>query len=173
MRSSRSGITLVEVTVAVAIAASLAALALPATADLLRRQRASTVGNRVLAELHLARMTAVRQRREVVVCPSRNQRDCDPGGDWSAGFVAQLHRRSMPAPEVVRSVQREDLRGLGLRGSRSRPRLVFLRDGRAAGTNLTLSLCADGTLLRRIIVNNTGRARVSTPAAPEACPEPF
>jgi type IV fimbrial biogenesis protein FimT len=171
MRANMTGITLIELAVTVAIAATVATVGLPAMSDLLQRQRASTVGNRVLAELHLARTTALRQKRDVVVCPSRNQRDCDPGGDWSSGFVAQLQRRSMPAPDVVRSMPREDLHGYALHGSRSRPRLVFLRDGRAAGTNMTLSLCADGALLRQIIVSNTGRARVLTPADAGPCPD--
>lgn len=172
MRRKAGGNTLVELGCVLAVVAVTAAVALPATADLVERNRASAVANLVLAELAAARVEAIRRHRQVVLCPSADTIACATGGEWSTGFVARAAPRRGDGPgELLREIGGVELRGLRVVSGAGRPRIVFHPDGRAAGTNLTLWICAGERPLRRIIISNTGRARVDQGAGTASCPK--
>jgi type IV fimbrial biogenesis protein FimT len=174
MHPSRPGYGLVELLACCAVLAIAVAIAVPAMAPLVERQRASVAANRVLGLLHAGRTSAIVHRRSVQVCPSRDGLACAPDAGWHEGIlVAAVARRGEPPPAPIRTLQADALRGLRLVGTRGRTSVVFQRDGRAGGSNQTLTLCDMGQrALRRIIVSNGGRARIEVTADEAPCPAP-
>ena len=174
MPTDPRGFSLLELMTALVVSAVLMAAAAPPPAALAEQQRASAMANQVLGLLHAGRLQAITRGQTVSVCPSRDGRHCGAMDLWSDGMLVQVEPRGARAsPQVVRSLGAAELRGLRLVASRGRTAVAFRRDGRAAGTNQTLSLCShDGRLLREIIVSNTGRGRVGTPAPGTRCPGP-
>lgn len=168
------GYSLVELAACVLMVAILALVAMPGMAGLVESNRAATTSNRVLAVLMHARMEALKRRRQVSLCPSLDSETCVMTTDWSRGFISFEDRnrngRREPEEPVIRVVQAPDLNGMLLQGSRGRDHLAFRLDGRASGSNATLRLCTrSAALARKIIISSGGRARVESPAAPEAC----
>jgi type IV fimbrial biogenesis protein FimT len=94
----QGGMTLVELTVALAVAAILAAIATPSLRDLVQSNRIAASNNGLITALHQARAEALRRGRRVAVCASANQHDCSGAGDWSTGWVVFEDRAVAGAP---------------------------------------------------------------------------
>ena len=175
MDAGMRGFTLVETVLTTAVLAVLAALTLPAFGALLERQRASAAMGALSAQMQLARMAAITYRSPAVLCPSSDGETCDGGTDWSGGWILFLdpdgNQRPDTADEVLRIETAPDQPGVRVVATSGRPRVRYMPDGRSAGTNLTLSVCAvEGDLLGAVIVNNMGRPRSFRPTAPAPCP---
>lgn len=170
-----SGFTLMELMVGVAIVAICAGTAIPSFVRLAERQRSSTAMNGLITQMGAARMAAIAHRQAVVLCPSADGVTCRAGTDWSGGSILFLDRdadRAVDPDDVVlRSEMSSASSALLVRSTTGRPALRYLPDGRAAGTNLTISICnRSGELLGSVIVNNVGRPRSERPRTPTACP---
>jgi len=173
--SPHAGITLVEVIVCTCVFSILAAIATPAMAGLIERQRAIAAENMLVTHLALTRMTAITHRSLAVMCPSSDGATCDAGTDWSGGWLLFLDRDGNRRPDQPEHILRSDRmpipRNLRLVSSTGRPQVRYLADGRSAGTNLTISVCnTKGDLLASVIVNSAGRTRSTWPAKPTSCP---
>ncbi len=160
------GLSLIELMVALAIALVVLGVALPGVGGVLERHRAAAAHNLLLASIQHARTTAVTERRSTVVCPSRTGTQCDDGGTWEAGWIAFIdanRNARYDAGEQLLRRQSDGIAGLRVRSGASRPQVRFHRDGRSAGSNLSIRLCApDGRPLQAIVINNGGRARAAT-----------
>lgn len=88
---NRTGFTLIELMVTIAVAAVLLTLAAPSFMDTIRRNSATTQANELLAALHVARSEAVMRGREVAICPRASQASNSCGGatDWINGWVVR------------------------------------------------------------------------------------
>jgi prepilin-type N-terminal cleavage/methylation domain-containing protein len=89
-RTALAGLTLVELLVAMSIAAILAAIALPSFASFIDEQRLRAVTNELVADLNLARSEAIKRNTRVLVCPKagQSQNYCDPNTkNWKNGWV--------------------------------------------------------------------------------------
>lgn len=175
MNRKDAGFTLIEAIVVMAVAAILAAAAIPSFGALVERQRASSAMMSLTTQMAQARMAAITYRRPAILCPSLDGLACHPGGDWSMGWILFLDRNDDRRPDAADDILRVDLaprsRHLRLPGTRGRPHLRYLPDGRSAGTNLTIHVCnRQGQRLGAVIVNNAGRARTERPKAPTPCP---
>jgi type IV fimbrial biogenesis protein FimT len=89
-RTAVAGLTLVELLVAVSIAAILAAVALPSFASFIDEQRVRALTNELVADLNLARSEAIKRNSRVLVCPKAGKSDnfCAPNTkNWKNGWV--------------------------------------------------------------------------------------
>ena len=131
--SRSSGVTLVELVVAVAILAIIAAMGVPAFNYVITINRLAAASNELVGSLQLARSEAIRRGTRVAVCASSTGSSCTTGG-WSSGWIAfedQDRNAAVSAGETIlrRHTGPEGLQILtsGNIGSA----VVFRADGRA------------------------------------------
>ncbi len=159
----RSGFTLVELMIAVTVAALLGAISLPSMAGLLGRHRLQAAAHHLQADLALARQEALRRGQTAHLV-------FHAGADWcyalSLGAAGDCRNRAgdgVPALAVVRADRYPDvvlLQGAAM-ALDARDGTSLLGQGRAEfaalrGERLTVQL------------SHLGRATLCTPAAPIA-----
>lgn len=103
----QEGVTLVELMVALAVAAILAAIATPSLRDFVQSNRVAAANNALITALHQARGEALRRGRQVAVCASANQRNCSGSSDWSTGWVVFEDRNASGVPSAPNDAQYE------------------------------------------------------------------
>src|SRR4051812_42476202 len=89
-RISVSGLTIFELVVSMAVAAILAALALPSFAEFVDDQRLRGVATELMSDLNLARGEAIKRNARVLVCPKAGKSDnfCAANlKNWKQGWV--------------------------------------------------------------------------------------
>ena len=167
------GFSLVELLSAVAVAAILLGLALPGFQETLRRQRAASAANLLVAQLTQARNTAISQRKPVTVCPSLGDGRCRSDPDWSAGWLTYHDPLRSDQPrsraDILRETHEPVHGSVRVLASAGRPRVRYQPDGRSAGSNATLRICTRADLHGEVIVNNVGRVRSRRQPSGTAC----
>lgn len=164
------GITLIELLIALAIAALLAGIALPGLNGALEAARAGEAKSGLLESAMRAVARAGITGRHAVLCPSADGSACSAGSDWSEGWIGFVDRngdRELGAEETV--FHRQPALGgkVRLTSTEGRTRIVFQGNGGNAGSNVTFTLC-DGRGPDRaetIVLNNRGRIRYGSPSA--------
>lgn len=167
------GFTLVELMMATALVATLLAVGLPPLGDALRRQRVTASMQMLMADMAMARNTAVMRGQQVVLCPSAGGTECAGGLDWSRGWLVYVDADGNRRPDAPADLLRATAApggADGLKLTSSRPYLRYQADGRSAHSNLTLSVCAGTSLEGRLVVSNLGRVRSERPIDPAGCP---
>ncbi|TNY27901.1 hypothetical protein BV497_01285 [Fulvimonas soli] len=153
---------------ALAIAAVLACVAAPPMLSLAGRYRRQSAQSDLVAALGYAREAAVRRQRPVLVCPSRDGRQCSEDTRWEGGWLLGEDRdHDGQVDEALRVGQ--GYAGIVIRSTAGRRSVRFRPDGSAAGSNLTLLFCPAGSAQAdsRVIVSNAGRIRTERTA--ESC----
>lgn len=96
-----SGFTLMEILVAIALAAVFAAVAVPSYRRLVADNRITATMNGFAGTLAEARSEAVRRGETVIVCPSSDSTTTTPTcnsntgtADWSNGWISYVHAAS-------------------------------------------------------------------------------
>lgn len=163
------GFTLVELLVALAIAAVALSVAIPAFSNGRESARAIATEARLLQSLQRTLMGAANSGKRAVLCPSADGRACDRSPDFSRGWIAFLdddgNREHAPGERLLlaEAALPGDVR---LRTTLGRTRLVFRGNGGNAGSNVTFTLC-DGrgaAHARSLVLANDGRLRHGVPA---------
>ena len=172
MNRKEAGFTLIELVITMAILSILLSLALPSFQGVLARQRVSSAIHLLSTDMAMARSTAVMRREAVVVCPLGADGTCGTDSDWGAGWMVFRDPDGNREPdEQSRILRLTDAPASGrLTLSSTRGFLRYQPDGRAAHSNLTVRVCADGLLAGKVVVNNLGRVRSERPR-PAVCPE--
>jgi len=158
---------MMETMVVLAVASMLAAMALPSMRGTITRSYSTTISDRLLTDLSLARSQAVMSTFPSVMCPSTDRSTCTGHDDWSSGWIVftelnHSDQRSASEP-VISTVTSSDLGGLRVISSSGRTHVRFLPDGIGGGTNLTMHVCDGSKLTSRVVVNISGRARIESP----------
>ncbi|MDJ0911851.1 MAG: GspH/FimT family pseudopilin, partial [Woeseiaceae bacterium] len=83
MQRKRSGYSLYELLVTLAIASLLIVVGIPMLEGSVSRSRQSVEINALFHAIHLARKESIVRRRPVSICPSLDGDRCEPGRDWS------------------------------------------------------------------------------------------
>jgi type IV fimbrial biogenesis protein FimT len=161
------GLTLVELLVSLAIAATLLGLALPAMNSYFARQQATAALNHLIGAVQFARAAAITMRNTVTICPMATAGACGPRDTWHNGamvFVDNDRDGRRGAGEVVLRVLPALPEGSRVywRSFRNRSYLSFTATGLTQWQNGSLRYCPPGddpTLVREIIINPQGRVR--------------
>ena len=169
--------TLVELTVALAIAGLLGALALPAFHDWLGAYQLANHARHLAESMTRARTEAVRRGHRVNLCKSSNRNQCDDRGSWDAGFLMFVdidHDGRVGADEPV--LGSDSAAPPGVTVSANRP-----LDDYVSYTNLgtarllngalqmgTFTICRSGQRALNVVLANSGRVRVERTA--HRCP---
>lgn len=159
-----TGWTLLELLITSLLIAILAAIALPSFTDLLARQRQRAETDALFHAVHLAKKASITRNRVVSLCPSRDLASCDPGRDWSAGWLmfVNLDRDDPPTVddgEAILRRHRVDERVI-VRANRSG---FSFRSTYRRATNGTLVVCdrSGQVAPRAVVVSYTGRPRLA------------
>jgi len=173
MHDRNSGFTLIELILAITVAAVLLSIALPSMFEFQQRQRIVAAANELVAHINLTRRHAVLQREIAVMCPSPDGSSCSGENRWDRGWIVFRDPDRNGAPDQAEDLLRTGnaLEGL-LIDSAGRTRIRYKPSGSAAGTNLTIKLCdtAHPDQSRAVIVSNPGRPRVDDLPSHLSCP---
>ncbi|MCG6937277.1 MAG: GspH/FimT family pseudopilin [Gammaproteobacteria bacterium] len=192
-----TGFTLVELMIALIIVSILLAVGMPSLKGFLQSNQLIAATNELLSAIHIARSEAIKLNTSVTICESTNGTSCtDPGTDnWEDGWIVFVDSDGNLAGTGVACAavgtdcllrshsaftdNQLTMAGVNAGGvdissitfdSRGMPRS-------AAGASLmgTFSICSldsSGSTIgsRAVIVNISGRVRVSDNAAVISCP---
>ena len=174
-RTRRTGFSLAELLITLAIVAVLAALSTPGFQRSRAEAASLTSAHSLLRALHLARSQALLRAEPAVVCLSADLASCAARSatDPIRGWIVFLNLR---AERTVQRDPQEPLLGvfelperLRLTGSRS---AVTYWPVSRAGTTATFTVCDPDRLARTraVVVSQTGRSRLrETPAGTPPC----
>ena len=160
MKTHKSGFTLVELIIVLAIASILFGLAIPQMSQFAQSARVTSSRNAIFTLLQLGRAQAVFKRSRVVVCPSLDGLRCS--GGWDGGALVfrdgNNNRQRENNETIFSAMDPQSLSGVQVHGNR---RLVaFTPDGRSQGSNLSISFCIPGKAQgNSVVVSNAGRVR--------------
>ena len=164
MRRNRSGYSLYELLVTLAIASILIVFGVPMLGDSVARSRQSVEINALFHAIHLARKESIVRRRPVSLCPSIDGESCEPGRDWSAGWILFVNEDGDQPPTLDdgEAVLDRHIASEGLRVTANR-RGFTLRAIHRRATNGTLVVCDQAGRIRpkALVVSWTGRPRVA------------
>ena len=159
------GFTLTELLITLAIAGILAMIGAPAMGNLLARTRDTSAESAVATSLRHARSAAIMRNARVLVCPSRDGRQCNAGDAWQHGWIVAKDadhdgQPDTDAPLIVAQVAMP--MGTRVITSTGRGQLAFHPTGSAGGSNVTFTIChANAHEGRAVIVANSGRVRLA------------
>jgi type IV fimbrial biogenesis protein FimT len=125
--------------------------------------------NELMATLNLTRSAAVTRGAETVLCPSQDNLNCGSAGGeqtlWHGGvmlFVDENDDGHRAGSEQLVHTYTPDTSQIRIKSSPSRARVVFQPSGFSRGTTATFTVCAGAKPARYIVLNNAGRARISS-----------
>jgi type IV fimbrial biogenesis protein FimT len=84
---NQSGLTAVEMMIALATLAVVILISVPGASMLIEHYRLKSASNDLVSGLYLARAEAINRASTVRVCPSDDGRSCRTDGDWSQGWL--------------------------------------------------------------------------------------
>ena len=157
-RVRTNGFTLIEVLVAIAIAAILLAVAVPSfsAANLNSRLRASST--ELIASANLARAEAIKRNGVVNLCPSADGTSCSAGG-WEQGWIVIAPAKGALEAKIMK---RRDALPEGYKVTASGGiALVSFRPTGVGATAVTFTICRSapsiGDQERVVTIDATGR----------------
>ena len=162
MLSCQRGLTLIELMIALAVAAVILTSAVPAFGRFMQENRITATTNHLISHLQYARHEAVFRNAYVAACPSTDGDQCTGGNRWDEGWIVYVDHSNNGQPDrpddVLRVVGADERTVMHSAG---RFRVRFQGHGGAYGTNLTIRVCdASGQASpRAVIVSNPGRIR--------------
>jgi type IV fimbrial biogenesis protein FimT len=171
------GFSLVELCVALAIAAVLLGYGVPGYARWLAEQRLMDEARRLSESLALARSEAIKRNGRVQLCAAASRAACASAGGWHQGLLMfdDLDGNADVDPdERVVAFEPSAAQGVTIVGNAPVERYVsFTYSGHARKIDGalqmgTFTVCASGLRAIKVVLANSGRARIDRTAA--VCP---
>lgn len=161
------GFTLLELMVALTVAAILLTVAVPAFNNIIQSNAVTVARNSLIGALSFTRSEAVKQGRDVILCKSADGLSCSTTGDWSQGWIVYARESGSTVISIdnLLRVQTALDQPITITGnSHVANDIEYDAMGFAYGENGTLTIKrADGSEAVAIIISNVGRVRVETP----------
>jgi type IV fimbrial biogenesis protein FimT len=161
------GYSFIELSAVLAIAGILLAAATPSFIYTVRDNRIATQVNLLLANVHLARMEAIKRNQDVVLCRSKDGRQCNRSSrartDWSDGWIVYVNPdgdKKRDPDEPLLQVQSGVPPGMTLRFNQWW-RVIYHADGSARNGSFSLCDSRGSEGARTLVLFYTGRPRVS------------
>lgn len=85
-KRTQNGFTLIELMIAIGLAALLMSMAVPAMNMFVSNARQTSAINDFVASMHMARSTAITTNSRVTVCPTSNGVECE-AVSWNSGWI--------------------------------------------------------------------------------------
>jgi type IV fimbrial biogenesis protein FimT len=170
----QNGFTLVELLIGLAVASILLTVGIPSFRDFVYNSRLTTEANKFVADIALARSTAIKYQRNAQICVSTSYNTttpaCTGGTNWGAGWIVWVDKDrnntiDSANDEVIRVA--EPVSGTTTFTSTSRTGFTYNSRGFINATD-TLSLCDSRTAEtgRDITIRPSGHLSISQPACP-------
>jgi type IV fimbrial biogenesis protein FimT len=159
------GFTIIELMVAVTVAAILGAIAVPAFRSFLQNDRDAAQANSLVGSFNYARSEAVKRASPngIAVCPSANAVACD-AGPWTEGWIVTYIDPVTPANTIVLQAI-PALSGTNTVTPVAGPAggITFNSNGSAPAAPFVLRICDQrgAAFARQVEVNLTGRVAAS------------
>jgi len=173
MRDDLNGLTLLELLVALALGGILLAIGVPGWGAWMAEQALADRADALLHSLDRARSEALKRGGRVNVCPNASSGCPGPAAAWDGGWSVTPDAASgIEASSISR--ERAAPAGVTIRGNRpvadyvSYTSLGHARRIDGALQMGTFTVCKSGHKARKVILANSGRARIETTT--EACP---
>jgi len=171
MSHKMTGMTIIEMVIALAILGILTGYAVPNYQQFKHNKMMTTEINRLVSSLHFARNQSIILGRHVVLCPSESLIKCDASSQWHKGWLVfrdDNQNRKLDGHEIILTTEQAMQNSLQAVASIYRQKIRYDRLGASPGTNLSIRFCDNRGAghAKAIIVNNVGRPRV---AATEHC----
>ncbi|MGI9304445.1 MAG: GspH/FimT family pseudopilin [Gammaproteobacteria bacterium] len=167
------GFSLLELMVAIAVLAIVAAFAFPNFQTLVQNNRQTAKLNDLVTSLNLARSEAVTRGHRVGVCTSTDGTACNGGTNWHNGWFVFLDVDDDGFGAGDEIVSRRDAFDDRMTFTTSTATIAYRATGFKFGTlGLTLLLCdSRGTsAARALVVSSLGRPRTTPDASGGTCP---
>jgi len=172
-----AGYSLYELIMTMGLATLILTLGVPSFGAIVANNRLRAEVDALFHAIHLARKESIVRRRVMTICPTRDGEFCEPGSDWSEGWMMFINiDRDWPAerdsdePVVTWTKIQPQNRVIANRRSFS------LRSTELRATNGTFIFCdrAGRGRSRALVISYTGRPRVAyedTRGRPYSCPD--
>ncbi len=162
--SNARGFSLYELLMTMTLVALVLTLGIPSFASVVADQRVRVEVDALFHAVHVARKASVVRRRVVMICPSYDGIDCEPGLDWSMGWMMFVntdrdHSAVRDDDEPVLHYHHVD-QNIRITANR---RSFTLRSTELRATNGTLIFCDRRARAapRALVISYTGRPRVA------------
>jgi len=169
------GYSLYELLMTLTLAAIIIGLGLPSFAGITARNRQHAEINALFHAIHVARKESIMRRRVVSLCPSIDAISCNPGRDWSTGWLMFANHDADEPPRIDAGEPLLQAHTVGENVKITANRRGFtLRATQKRATNGTFVVCdtAGRIAPKALVVSYTGRPRVTlktTRGDPYAC----
>lgn len=168
MKSLASGFTIIELLIAVALAAILAALAMPNFRDLLSRRNVVSVAETMVSDLRFARSEALKRTTPVTVCQSSDSATCSVApGAWALGWIIFIDFNGNGSRDAGDTLLRVQAAPSGIQSIQNIPAndrtfFTYQANGVAKAANQSFFVVPSGggaaSLTRLVCVSVAGRA---------------
>jgi type IV fimbrial biogenesis protein FimT len=169
------GYSLYELIITIGIAMTVLAIGVPSFSSIMARNRQQVEINALFHAIHLARKESIMRREVVSICPSFDRQQCQPGRDWSGGWIMFNNRDRDEPPNI-------DLGEPVLQIHQVAPSVKLTANRRGFTLRATFKRATNGTIVacdqagriapKALVISYTGRPRVAlkTPSGkPYSC----
>lgn len=168
--NKKSGFTLVELLVCIAVIAVISMWALPSFNALMARQELKNTQIKILQAIRVARYQAITYKAHIMICSSQDMQACQ-NNQWNSGFVIFVNtnkNKQIDNNETIIHRERLNLKYGNLKwtGFGNPTGLTF-------HSNLGLPISSNGTFLycstaqqahQQIIISKMAQTRITTPS---------
>ena len=164
MRARDYGYSLLELMMTIAVAAVILTLGLPSFSSLKARNVQRVELDALFHAVHLARKGSIMRKQVVSLCPTVDGSTCNPGRDWSGGFLVFENSDRDEPPEL-------DEGEIVFHRHRASPSVKITANRRGFTLRATFLRATNGTLVvcdrrarvppKALVISYTGRPRVT------------